>query len=194
MASKVQHTSTTGAKKHIKPVAIVVTEFLAADIDKGSGDTYILDDVVRDTTSIAQDDNETTDIDCETSDSPIVSIVNLGKWQFAAEVADTQKSLLLALMGFKELSTGEICAPSTYAKKYVTAAVVFLNDDGATYSAFIMPKLQLNSKLTMESLNSNTARIGLGGTALLAKVGTGATAVQTALYKTENYTMPTTGA
>lgn len=80
------------AKKFIKPSYIVATLFTGTEEDDvPKGDSYILEDVVEDTTSIAQDDNDVNDIECETSDSPILSIVKLGKYQFAAEVADTQK-------------------------------------------------------------------------------------------------------
>ena len=92
------------AKKFIKPSYIVATLFTGSEQDDvPKGDSYILEDVVEDTTSIAQDDNDVNDIECETSDSPILSIVKLGKYQFTAEVADTQKDLLVALMGFTEL-------------------------------------------------------------------------------------------
>lgn len=87
------------AKKFIKPSYIVATLFTGSEQDDvPKGDSYILEDVVEDTTSISQDDNDVNDIECETSDSPIISIVKLGKYQFTAEVADTQKDLLIALM------------------------------------------------------------------------------------------------
>lgn len=58
------------AKKFIKPDYIVATVYNSGDTDGNpQGDSYVLEDVVEDTTSISQDDNETTDIECETSDS-----------------------------------------------------------------------------------------------------------------------------
>lgn len=184
------------ALKFIKPDYIVATVYKSGDKDgTPSGDAYILEDVVEDTTSIAQDDNETTDIECETSDSPITSIVKLGKWQVAAEVGDTQSALLQGLAGFTYDSTGKKAyAPSTYKKMFVKFDIVFQNEDGTTYSAFVVPKLQLNTKVTIESLNSNLARIALAGTAqnIAVEVGTGDTKknIRTPFYQDEDYKLP----
>lgn len=78
MAKKVINTG-AGAVKFIKPDYIVVTLFDGTEIDESApkGDSYILEDVVEDTTSISQDDNDTTDIECETSDSPIIPLLSL---------------------------------------------------------------------------------------------------------------------
>ena len=85
--AKVTNTG-AGALKLVKPDAIVVTLFTGAETDDiPKGDSYVLDDVIRDTTSIAQDDNSTSDIERETSDTPILSVVTSGKYQLAAEVA-----------------------------------------------------------------------------------------------------------
>lgn len=49
------------AKKFIKPSYIVATLFTGSEEnDVPKGDSYILEDVVEDTTSIAQDDNDVT--------------------------------------------------------------------------------------------------------------------------------------
>lgn len=173
------------ADKVMKPDYIIVEEL---DGDKG---TYILEDVIQDTTSISQDDPETTDIECETSDSPILSIVKVGKFQFAAELADTQKDMLKALMGFT-IDGDKAYAPTSYTKKYVKVAVAFKNGgDGTdqkpyTYKAFVVPNLQLNSKLTIESLSSNLARIALAGTAMDGEVN----GKKTPFYVDDNYTIP----
>ena len=85
MTTKVTSTG-AGAIKLSKPSHIIVRPFNG---NAAGDDYYDLDDVVRDTTSISQDDNDTTDIERETSDTPIMSIVTTGKYQFSAEVADT---------------------------------------------------------------------------------------------------------
>lgn len=190
----------TGASavKNIKPSYIVATVYSGGTGETDGnpkGDTYILEDVVEDTVSISQDDNETTDIQCETSDSPIVSIVKLGKWQVSAEVGDTQADLLKGLCGFKVDATGKKSyAPSLYKKMYVKFDVVFEDADGSM-KAFVVPKLQLNSKVTIESLNSNLGRITLAGTAqdisVTAGSGESAETFKTAFYTDDNYTLPT---
>lgn len=187
----VKNTDAT-AIKNIKPSYIVATLFAGTETDDTPiGDTYILEDVVRDTTSMSQDDNETTDIECETSDTPIISIVTTGKYQFAAEVADTQADLLKSLVGFTADASGKKSyAPAKYSKKYAKVDVVFENADGSL-CAYTIPKLQLNSKLLIESLNSNLGRISLAGTATNVTVTVGGKSIQTPFYVDENYTLPT---
>lgn len=191
MATKVTNTS-AGAIKLSKPSHIIVRPFTEAGVP---GDEYYdLEDVVRDTTSISQDDNDTTDIDRETSDTPILSIVTAGKYQFSAEVADTQADVLSALCGFVKDTDGKIYAPSSYKLLYAEVALVFDNQDGATYTAVILPKLQLNSKVTIESLNTNLAKVALAGTGQLAEItkADSKTKIKVPFYIDPTYNLPTT--
>lgn len=187
--TKVTNTG-AGALKLVKPDAIVATLFTGEETDDiPKGDSYILDDVIRDTTSIAQDDNSTSDIERETSDTPILSVVTSGKYQLAAEVADTQKDLLVALCDFTyDETTKKVYAPAAYKTKYAKVDVVFGT------KAVVVPKVQLNSKVTMESLNTSIGKIALAGTAQLAALKIGASGTQktikTPYYLDENYTMP----
>lgn len=193
MAKKVTNTGAS-AFKFIKPDYIVATLFDGTETDESApkGDSFILEDVVEDTTSISQDDNDTTDIECETSDSPIISIVKLGKWKLAAEIGDTQKALLAALCDFTDDATGKkTIAPSTYKAKYVKIDVVQVQPNGTTMEAYVLPKVQLNSKLTIESLNSNLAKIALAGTAKDIALTVGAKTVRTPFYVDHNYSLPT---
>ena len=59
MAKKVVNTG-AGAVKFIKPDYIVATLFDGTETDESApkGDSYILEDVIEDTTSISQDDND----------------------------------------------------------------------------------------------------------------------------------------
>lgn len=181
------------ALKLIKPKYIVATLFTGSDTNAPSGDSYILEDVVRDTTSISQDDNETTDIERETSDTPIKSIVTLGSWQLSAEVADTNGELLAGLCGFVYDSTSKNAyAPSSYEERYAKVDVAFTNPkDNTKLSAFVLPKVQLNSKMTIESLNTNLGRIALAGTANLVKVTVNGKQIDVPFYVEEEYTLPT---
>ena len=186
----VKNTGAT-AKKFIKPSYIVATLFTGSESDDTPlGDSYILEDVVEDTTSISQDDNDVNDIKCETSDSPIISIIKLGKFQFTAEVADTQKDLLVSLMGFTAGTTvtTKYFAPAQYKQLYAKVDVVF--EDGKDMTAFVVPKLQLNSKLMLESLNSNVGRINLAGTAYDANVKDGSATIRTPFYVDTDYSLP----
>lgn len=178
------------AKKFIKPDYIVATLFTGEETDDTpQGDAFVLEDVIQDTTSLSQDDNETTDIDCETSDSPIISIVSLGKWQLAAEIGDTQKDLLCALAGF--VNDGDkTYAPASYQKQYTRLDIVFTNEDG-TMTAYVCPKVQLNSKLLIEELSSNLGRISLAGTAQNVTVTVNDKQIRVPFWVEDNYTLPT---
>lgn len=190
MTAKVTSTG-AGAIKLSKPSHIIVRPFNTSGV--AGDDYYDLDDVVRDTTSIAQDDNDTTDIERETSDTPILSIVTTGKYQFAAEVADTQADVLKALCGFvKDTTSNKIYAPSGYKLMYAEVAVVFDNADG-THTALILPKLQLNSKTTIESLNTNLAKVALAGTGQLVEATVNSATVKTPFYIDPSYTLPVNG-
>lgn len=175
------------AVKLSKPTHIIVTPY---DGDTKGAEVYDLEDVVRDTVSVSQDDNETTDIERETSDTPILSIVTTGKYQFAAEVADTQAGVLKSLCDFTVDTDGKMYAPSTYATKYAEVAVVFTQ--GKKNVALILPKLQLNSKATIESLNSNLAKVALAGTAQLADITLkdASTKIKVPFYIDPDYTLP----
>ncbi len=164
--AKVTFTGKT-ARKLSNPKYIVVTEFLASDTEEANGDSYILEDVLRDTTSLPQDDNERTDIERETSDTPIKSIVKLGKRNVSATVNDWQDDVAKALAGYV-LVGNRLVAPSSYKDKYVKFATVFNDDDADSTTgliAAVYPKVMLDSKSIIESLNSQLAGIEIGGVA-----------------------------
>lgn len=192
MAAQVTNTEAK-AEFDIKPSYIVATLFTGSEADdlNPAGDSFILEDIVRDTTNMSQDDNDETDIERETSDDPIYTAVTQGKRNFEAEVADTQSDLLVALAGFTVDSTSNrVYGPAKYVKKYAKIAVAFENADG-TLSAWVYPKVQLNSKLLLESLNSNIGRISLAGVSKTVSVTVNGKTVYTNIYKDLKYTLPT---
>lgn len=182
----------TGATaiKLIKPKYIVVTMFNGAETDDTpKGDSYIIETAVRDTVTLSPDENTSTDIECETSDTPILSVVTLGRYQVSSEIADVQDDILAAIGGFTIVGD-KAYAPASYTERYCKLDVAFEMADG-TLTAFVIPKLQLNTRLMIESLNSNIARTNLAGTAQSISVANGEKTLQTALYKQKNYTLPT---
>ena len=182
----------TGATaiKLIKPKYIVVTMFNGTETDDTpKGDSYIIETAVRDTVTLSPDENTSTDIECETSDTPILSVVTLGRYQVSSEIADVQDDILAAIGGFTIVGD-KAYAPASYTERYCKLDVAFeMADD--TLTAFVIPKLQLNTRLMIESLNSNIARTNLAGTAQSISVANGEKTLQTALYKQKNYTLPT---
>ena len=66
-------------------------------------------------------------------------------------------------------------------------------ESGGKNVALILPKLQLNSKTTIESLNTNLAKVALAGTAQLADVNINGKPAKTPFYIDSDYTLPVTG-
>lgn len=194
----VKRTSPTSLQV-IKPDCLVATLYTGATTetaDNPAGDTFIFDEVVRDTTTISQDDNDSTTIENEFSDDPILDIVSLGKFQFAAEVADIQTEILKNFANYTYDSTAKkLFAPAAYQKTYVKIDLVFkkgTDTDGSDkYMSICIPKLQLNSRLMVESMNSNIARLNLAGTATSVALTANGKTIKTAAYVNEDFTIPT---
>ena len=161
-------TPITKKVKVYNPYALYVTPW--ANENSLGATTYKLDEVIRDTTTIAQDDPEENKIENEFSSAPIINTVTLGSYTFSTEVAEMAPELLKALCGFSTDTNNEKAyAPSTYAPLYAEIALVFAAT-GGTYIAAILPKVQLNSKATLDSLSTSMGRITLAGTGLNATV------------------------
>lgn len=161
-------TPITNKVKVYNPYALYVTPW--ANENTLGGTTYKLDEVIRDTTTIAQDDPEENKIENEFSSAPIINTVTLGSYTFSTEVAEMAPELLKSLCGFSTDTNNEKAyAPSTYAPLYAEIALVFAST-GGKYIAAILPKVQLNSKATLDSLSTSMGRITLAGTGLNATI------------------------
>lgn len=158
----------TSKVKVYNPYALYVTPW-TSETTKGTN-TYMLDEVIRDTTTISQEDPTENKIENEFSSAPIINTVTLGSYTFSAEVADMSPELLKLLCGYTVDSNNEKAyAPSTYAPLYAEIALVF-SATGGKYIAAVLPKVQLNSKATLDSLSSSMGRITLAGTGLNATI------------------------
>lgn len=152
--------STPTSLKIFNPTAIYVTPF---DGDARGQDTYKLNEVIRDSTSITQDDPEETSVDNEFGSAPILNNVTLGSYQFSAQVANMAPALLQALCGFTQGVNGDrVYAPSTYVPVFAEIVLTFRVSDDKIVAA-VLPKVQLNSKATFESLSSSMGTITLAG-------------------------------
>lgn len=161
-------TEITNKVKVYNPYALYVTPW-TSETTKGSA-TYKLDEVIRDTTTITQEDPTENKIENEFSSAPIINTVTLGSYTFSAEVADMSPDLLQILCGYSVDSNKEKAyAPSTYAPLYAEISLVFAAT-GGKYIAATLPKVQLNSKATLDSLSTSMGRITLAGTGLNATV------------------------
>lgn len=172
--------------KVYNPDALYVTPF-EGDV-KGTT-SYKLTEVIRDTTTISQEDPTENKIENEFGSAPILNNVQLGSYAFSAEVADMQSILLEKLCGYKKGSsnTDRTFAPATYTPVYAEIALVFKTGDNK-YVAAVMPKVQLNSKATFDSLSSSMGRITLAGTGLNIAISDGSDTIETPFYIDSNWT------
>lgn len=179
-------TASESALKIFNPDAIYVTPFVK---DARGTETYKLSEVVRDTTSIAQDDPEENKVENEFGSAPILNNVTLGSYQFSAEVGDMQPDLLEKLCGYKKGTTNadRVYAPASYTPVFAEIALVFKVSD-SQFVAAVLPKVQLNSKATFDSLSSSMGRLTLAGTGQNIAVQDGANKIETPFYIDSNWT------
>lgn len=177
--------STAKSLRVYNPDALYVTPF---EDDVRGTKTYKLSEVIRDTTTITQEDPTENKIENEFGSAPILTNVQLGSFTFSAEVADMQQDLLVALCGYvKGESADRTFAPSSYTPVYAEIALVFKTGDNK-YVAAVMPKVQLNSKATFDSLSTSMGRITLAGTGLNIAVQDGVGTKETPFYIDSNWT------
>lgn len=192
MAKKV--TKTGASALLITNVKYLVATLLTSE--GAEGDSYIFEHVLKDTVSMQQDDNDVNIVDNEVSDEPIKEIVRLGKWNVNATIEDVQKDLLVNLCGFVASTDGKkLYAPSSYTERFAKIAVALDGgiDSGGKQKlvAFVMPKVQLNTKMILESLSTSMAGFSLAGTGRSLEVETGK---PTPFYVDTEYTLPVAGA
>lgn len=182
----------TGALHILNPDALYVTPLVknakGEYTKEGADVTYKLKEVIRDTTTISQEDPTENKIENEFGSAPIESNIQLGNYTFSAEVADMQQDLLVDLCGYiKGDATDRTFAPATYSPVYAEIALVF-NAGGGKYVAAVLPKVLLNSKATFDSLSTSMGRITLAGTAQNIQVSDGTGVKNTPFYIDSNWT------
>lgn len=186
--------------KIYNPYALFVTPFVRdteSNTEVRGLKTYKLSEVIRDTTTISQDDPTENRVENEFSSAPIINPTTLGSYTFSAEVADMQPDLLEALCGYKKGKgkTDRVYAPANYTAIYAEIALVFnagKNTAGEdTYVAAVMPKVQLNSKATFDSLSTSMGRITLAGTGLNISISDGSDnpAIESPFYLDMNWSV-----
>lgn len=178
------------SKKVYNPFALFITPYT----DNAIGSvTYKLEEVVRDTTSISQDDPEENSIENEFSAEPLINNVDAGKYNFATNVGDMQGELLSKLAGFTYDTSNKFAyAPKSYTEVFAKVELVF--KDGATnYVAAVLPKVQLNSKALLESINTSIGQIAITGIAYSGVVGIAGANVEAPFYIDYAWTESTGG-
>lgn len=172
-------TQTNGtAVKVYNPQAMYITPFNG----NVKGETsYQMEDVVRDSTTLTQDDAEENTVENEFGSSPIVNNIKPGNYTFTTSIGDMQPDLLEKIAGYtKDTTSGKVYAPSAY--KEVFAEIILVFDTGGKKVACIMPKVQLNPKVTIESLNSSVGKIDINGIGYMLEITDGLKKYTTPFY------------
>lgn len=178
----------TSALKVYNPKYLFITPF--TDENTKGSTTYQVENIVRDSTTITQEDNEENPVENEFSSTPIVNNVTAGSYTFATEIGDLQGTLVEALAGFKvDDTSNKIYAPEGYVEKYAEIALVFAKADG-DYVAAILPKVQLNAIVLIESLNSSVGRLTIAGVGYNLEMTDGDNKYVTPFMIDPNYTLP----
>lgn len=155
--------------------------------------TYDLVNIVGDTTSLEQAENEVTALEHEFSNEPLYEVVNLGDKTFTTECIDFQNDVLAALFGWEEGSDGDAFAPIVYKDLYCKIEMQFNSTD----SVIVLPKVKLNSRAIISTMKTDASRGNITGTCYSAYVKAGAKEVETDMAvisatNAESYTVSAT--
>lgn len=138
--------------------------------------TYDLVNIVGDTTSVEQAENEINEIDHEFSSEPLYENVTLGSKTFTCECIDFQNTVLKELFGWQvDETTGSAFAPVNYKDLYCKIELRF----NSTEDVIVLPKVKLNSRAVIASMKTDVSRGNITGTAYSAYVKAGSVTAET---------------
>lgn len=130
---------------------------------------YDLVNVVGDSTSVEQADNDVQSLDHEFSNEPLYENIQLGKKTFTCECIDFQNDVLKNLFGWEVSEGGDAAAPLIYKDLYVLVEMGFNSTDDVV----VLPKVKINSKAVLSSMKTNASRGTITGTCYSAYVKAG---------------------
>lgn len=131
--------------------------------------TYDIVNIVGDTTSVEQEDNEVNEIPHEFSSEPLYENVTLGNKTFTCECLDFQNDILKEMMGWDTDESGNAFAPIQYKDLYCKIEMGF----NSTNDIVVLPKVKLNSKAVLSSMKTDASRGTITGTCYSAWVKAG---------------------
>ncbi len=131
--------------------------------------TYDLVDIVADTTSVEQADNEINTIEHEFTSAPLFENVNLGEKTFTTECVDFQNAVLKELFGWYTTADGDAFAPVGYQDLYCKVELEFNSTD----DILVLPKVKLNSRAVIASMKTDVSRANITGSCYPAYVAVG---------------------
>ena len=129
------------------------------------GDTYDVTEVVGDTTTVEQAENDSNVLEHEFSSQPLYENIQFGDKNFACESIDLQNEVLKGLFGWTVTETGAY-APVAYKPLYATIELGFNSTD----DVIVLPKVLLNSRAVIASMKTDASRANINGTCYIAWV------------------------
>lgn len=137
--------------------------------------TFDLVNIVGDTTSVEQAENEVNELPHEFSSEPLYENVTLGARTFATECIDFQNDVLKELFGWKTDTDGNAFAPIAYKDLYCKIEMAF----NSTEDIIVLPKVKMNSRAVIASMKTDASRGNITGTCYSAFVKSGSTEHET---------------
>jgi hypothetical protein len=128
--------------------------------------TYDVTEVVADTTTVEQAENESNALDHEFKQTPLYENITLGEKTFACESIDLQNEVLKGLFGWTIDEDGNAYAPVAYKELYAVVELGFNSTD----DVIVLPKVLLNSRPVIASMKTDASRANINGTCYTAYV------------------------
>lgn len=139
----------------------------SSEISGPDGDIFDVTEVVADTTSVEQAENDSNVLEHEFSSSPLYENIQLGDKTFACESIDLQNEVLKGLFGWTSLGEGAgMAAPVAYKALYATIELGFNTNEDVV----VLPKVLLNSRAVIASMKTDASRANINGTCYPAYV------------------------
>lgn len=145
--------------------------------DEATAPTQFIDlvNIVGDTTTVEQAENEVNELPHEFSSEPLFENINLGRKTFTTECIDFQNPVLKDLFGWTTDEAGNAVAPIAYKDLYCTIEMGF----NTTEDVVVLPKVKLNSRAVLSSMKTDASRGNITGTCYSAWVKAGTLTAET---------------
>lgn len=131
--------------------------------------TYDLVNIVGDTTTVEQADNDVTTIEHEFRAEPLYESTKLGSKSVSTECIDFQNDVLKNMFGWTVTETGDAFAPTAYKDLYCKIVMEFNSSDDIV----VLPKVKMNSKAVLSNMKTDVSRGTINGTCYSAYVKAG---------------------
>lgn len=133
--------------------------------------TYDLVNIVGDSTTVEQADNDVTTIEHEFRAEPLYESTKLGSKTVTTECIDFQNDVLKNMFGWETTEVGDAFAPIAYKDLYCKIVMEF----NSTEDIVVLPKVKMNSKAAWASMKTDVSRDTINGTCYSAYVKAGNT-------------------